>query len=146
MKNDYKKDYFWITKDESGIKHYFFNTNKGLIEVDKKIYSVCFYSYLKINRDIKKDMKTNLLSYDYMNNEGHTLLETVGINVDYEKELLISQALDEIKSLNHDEQMLIQGLYIEGKSLREMSEEIGVPVMTLQNRKLKILRKLRKKL
>ena len=108
--------------------------------------AVCFYSYLKIRRDQKKDLNAKLISYDYINNNGHTLLDAVGRSVDYEKELLISQVLDEIKSLNHNEQMLIKGLYINGKTLREMSEEIGIPVMTLQNRKKKILRKLKNKI
>lgn len=146
MKNDYSKDYFWVKEDGLGVKHYYFKTDKGLLEVDKEVYSVCFCSYLKIRRDNKKDSNANLLSYDYVNNDGHSLLDAVGRNVDYAKEVLISQVLDEIKSLNHDDQMLIQELYINGKTLREMSKEIGLPVMTLQNRKKKILKKLRRNL
>lgn len=144
MKNDYKKDYFWTKKDNLGIKHYYFNTDRGLIEVDKEIYSICFCSYLKINRDIKKDMEANLISYDYINNEGHTILDNIGRNVDYDKEVIISQVLDEIKNLTYEEQMLIKGLYIEGKTLRELSKELGAPIMTIQNRKKRILEKLKK--
>lgn len=146
MKNDYSKDYFWVKEDGLGVKHYYFKTDRGLLEVDKEVYSVCFCSYLKIRRDLKKDLNANLISYDFMNNDGHTLLDVVGRDVDYEKEVLISQVLEEIKSLNHDDQMLIQELYINGKTLREMSKEIGLPVMTLQNRKKKILKKLRRNL
>lgn len=146
MRNDYKKDYFWIKIDELGMKHYYFNTDRGLIEVNKEIYYVCFYSYLKINRDIKKDIKANLISYDYTNNEGHTLLDVIGKNVDYDKEVIISQALDEIKNLTYEEQMLIKGLYIEGKTLRELSKELGNPVMTLQNRKKNVLKKLKNRI
>ncbi len=146
MKNDYKKDYFWIKIDELGMKHYYFNTDRGLIEVNKEIYSVCFCSYLKMNRDIKKDIKANLISYDYTNNKGHTLLDIIGKNVDYNKEVIISQILDEIKNLTYEEQMLIKGLYIDGKTLRELSKELGNPVMTLQNRKKKILKKLKNKI
>lgn len=146
MKNDYKKDYFWTKKDKLGIKHYYFNTDRGLIEVDKEIYSICFHSYLKINRDIKKDMKANLISYDYINNDGHTLLDAIGRDVDYEKEIIISKLLDEIKTLTDDEQMLIKGVYIDGKTLREIAKEIGLPVMTLQNRKKKVLKKLKNKI
>lgn len=146
MRNDYKKDYFWIKIDELGMKHYYFNTDRGLVEVNKEIYYVCFYSYLKINRDIKKDIKANLISYDYTNNEGHTLLDVIGKNVDYDKEVIISQALDEIKNLTYEEQMLIKGLYIEGKTLRELSKELGNPVMTLQNRKKKVLKKLKNRI
>lgn len=146
MKNDYRKDYFWVKKDELGIKHYYFKTNRGMIEVDKEVYSVCFGSYLKISRDMKKDMAANLISCDYVNNDGHTLLDTIGRDVDYEKVVLVSKVLDEIKSLNHDEQMLIKELYIEGKTLRELSEELGLSVMTLQNRKIRILENLRIKI
>lgn len=146
MKNDYSKDYFWVKEDGLGDKHYYFKTDDGLLEVDKEVYSVCFCSYLKIRRDLKKDLNANLLSYDYINNDGHTLLDVIGKNIDYEKEVLISQVLDEIKSLNHDEQMLIKSLYIDGKTLRELSVELKVPVMTLQNRKNKILDKLKKRI
>lgn len=145
MKNDYSKDYFWVKEDGLGVKHYYFKTDKGLLEVDKEVYSVCFCSYLKIRRDLKKDLNANLISCDYVNHDGHTLLDAIGRNVDYEKEVLISQVLDEIKSLNHDEQMLIKALYIDGKTLREISKETGLPVMTLQNRKKKILKKLKNK-
>lgn len=146
MKNDYSKDYFWVKEDGLGIKHYYFKTDRGLLEVDKEVYSVCFCSYLKIRRDLKKDLNANLLSYDYINKDGHTLLDAIGRDVDYAKEVLISQVLDEIKSLNHDDQILVKELYIDGKTLREMSEETGVPVMTLQNRKKKLLRKLKNKI
>ena len=145
MKNDYRRKYFVVKKDQFGVVHFYFNTENGLIEVDKKVFLVCFCSYLKINRDLKKDIVANVISCDYVNNDGHTLLDAVGRNVDYAKEVLISQVLDEIKSLNHDEQMLIKTLYINGKTLREMSEETGIPVMTLQNRKKRILKKLKNK-
>lgn len=91
-------------------------------------------------------MKANLISYDYINNEGHTLLDAIGKNVNYEKETIISQVLDEIKTLRNDEQMLIKELYIDGKTLRELSNELGVPIMTIQNRKKKILEKLKKRI
>ena len=54
-------------------------------------------------------MKANLISYDYINNDGHTLLDAIGRDVDYEKEIIISKLLDEIKTLTDDEQMLIKG-------------------------------------
>ena len=91
-------------------------------------------------------MKANLISYDYINNDGHTLLDAIGRDVDYEKEIIISKLLDEIKTLTDDEQMLIKGVYIDGKTLREIAKEIGLPVMTLQNRKKKVLKKLKNKI
>lgn len=146
MKNDYKRDYFVVKTDEIGIKHYYFNLDDQLIEVNKEVYLVCLGSYIKINRDRKKDISANLISYDYINKDGHTLLDAVGLDVDYGKEVLISQVFDEIKTLNHDEQMLIKALYIDGKTLREISEKTSTPVMTLHNRKRKILTKIKKAL
>lgn len=146
MKNDYSKDYFWIKKDELGIKHYYFKTDRGLLEVDKEVYLICFCSYLKINRDIKKDIVAKLVSCDYVNSDGHTLLDVIGKNVDYEKEVTISQVIDEIKTMNLDEQMLIKRLYVDGKTLREISDETGLPIMTIQNRKKKILKKLKERI
>ena len=146
MKNDYRRDYFVVNKDATGIKHYYFNLDDQLIEVTKEVYLVCLGSYIKINRDRKKDITANLISYDYINKDGHTLLDAVRLDVDYDKEVLISQVFDVLKTLNHDEQMLIKAFYIDGKTLREMSEEIGIPVMTLHNRKKKILFKLKEKI
>ncbi len=145
MKNDYKRNCFIVKKDSKGVKHFYLNVSNHLVEVSKDVYLVCFGSYMKMRRDINKDISANLISYDYINNDGHTLLDVIGRNVDYEKRVLISQVLDEIKNLNHDEQMLIQELYINGKTLRQVSKETGLPVMTLQNRKNKILDKLKNK-
>lgn len=146
MKNDYIRNYFVVKKDSKGVKHFYFNVSNQLVEVSKDVYLVCFGSYMKMRRDINKDISANLVSYDYINNDGHTLLDVIGKNVDYEKEVLISQVLDEIKYLNQDEQMLVNGLYIDGNTLRDMSEKTGIPVMTLQYKKKKILKKLKNKI
>lgn len=51
------------------------------------------------------------------------------------------RALDQ---LNDAERELIQALYFEKKTERQFSDETGVPYMTIHNRKVRILAKLKK--
>ncbi|ACV62385.1 RNA polymerase, sigma-24 subunit, ECF subfamily [Desulfofarcimen acetoxidans DSM 771] len=48
-----------------------------------------------------------------------------------------------LKMLNEPEKRLIIELYLRGKSERQLSKEIGIPPMTIHDRKRKILNKLK---
>lgn len=49
-----------------------------------------------------------------------------------------------LQSLNQDEKLLIHALYFEGKSERKVSEETGMPQKTINDRKRRIIAKLKK--
>lgn len=49
-----------------------------------------------------------------------------------------------IRQLTQGEQELLGAIYFEGKSEREFSAETGIPYMTIHDRKVKVLKKLKK--
>ena len=60
------------------------------------------------------------------------------------KAVMIEKMLYCVKLLDLDDQKLIAELFFKGKSERELSAETGIPNMTLHDRKIKILGKLKK--
>jgi DNA-directed RNA polymerase specialized sigma24 family protein len=60
------------------------------------------------------------------------------------KTVMIEHMLDCLKLLAPEEQKLINELFFRGKSERRLSAETGIPYMTIHDRKVKILRKLKK--
>ena len=59
------------------------------------------------------------------------------------KEMII-QMLQSLKQLDEKEQLLINELFFKGKSERQLSAETGIPQRTINDRKQKALRKLKK--
>lgn len=136
---DYERDYFWIKVDALGLKHYYFKTENGLLEVNKQVYMVCFCSYLKMRRDFRKDAG-KLISYDYINNDGHTLMDLIGKNIDYKKEIIFNTLFAKIKNLTLEEQLIVQALFFDGYSLRELSNLTGIAVSSLEQFAVGMLR------
>ncbi len=60
------------------------------------------------------------------------------------KAVMIEKMLDGLKLLSPEEQDLIEELFFKGKSERQVSAEAGIPYMTIHDRKVKILGKLKK--
>lgn len=60
------------------------------------------------------------------------------------KTIMIEKMLYCVKLLDLEDQKLIAELFFKGKSERELSAETGIPNMTLHDRKIKILGKLKK--
>ena len=60
------------------------------------------------------------------------------------KSIMIKKMLDGFKQLAPEEQELISELFFKGKSERQLSQETRTPLMTLHNRKVRILGKLKK--
>ena len=60
------------------------------------------------------------------------------------KAVMIEKMLNSLKLLTQEEQDLIEELFFTGKSERQVSAETGIPYMTIHDRKVKILGKLKK--
>ena len=60
------------------------------------------------------------------------------------KTLMIQKMLECFKLLSPEERSLITGLFFEGKSERQLAKQTGVPQRTINDRKNKILGKLKK--
>ncbi|NCB52414.1 MAG: sigma-70 family RNA polymerase sigma factor [Clostridia bacterium] len=59
------------------------------------------------------------------------------------KTLMIQKMLECLKLLSPEERSLITGLFFEGKSERQLAKQTGVPQRTINDRKNKILKKLK---
>ncbi len=59
------------------------------------------------------------------------------------KTLMIQKMLECLKLLSPEERSLITGLFFEGKSERQLAKQTGVPQRTINDRKNKILGKLK---
>jgi len=60
------------------------------------------------------------------------------------KTVMIEKMLSSLKMLSSEDQDLIAELFFEGKSEHQVSTEIGIPRMTIHNRKNRILARLKK--
>jgi len=60
------------------------------------------------------------------------------------KAVMIEKMLGCLKMLSPEEQELITEIFFKGKSERQLSAETGIPNMTIHDRKIKILDKLKK--
>lgn len=149
--NDYNKNYFWTSVDsDTGMKKYYFRINGMMVEVPKEVYNVCFNSYVKTLRDNKRNKKHGLVSLNEVNPENHEYIDFFADPYELEKDvnnkLLLQSLFFEIGHLDDEEKQIVYGLLIEEKSIRILSKEMNIPVMTLQDRKKRILQKLKEKI
>lgn len=130
------------------MKDYKINVNKKLIPVSEEVY----ISYYKMERreryiyevSIEKDLSFNqLLDNDYpvemRMREAQQLIEDKIV-----EKIMIKKMAIAIKSLTDSEKMIINELFFNNKSIRELAAILNVSKSTLHDQKNKILKKLRK--
>lgn len=84
-------------------------------------------------------------SYERLLEENHQFsAETEGVEDAAVKTVMIEKMLNCLKLLDYKEQELIKNLYFKGKSEYQLSRETGIPRMTLHDKKVKVLIKLKK--
>lgn len=131
-------------------KKYYIHVPGALVEVSKELYS----EYHRIERHLltleEKDRR-NGVTHLYDLNTGKYPVEDVIVNryADSLEEHVIAKLMaDKVKRcvnlLPKSEQDLIHAIYYEGYSERQIAEQMGIPYMTLHDRKRKILGKLKK--
>lgn len=147
MKNDYKRNYFWTSKnEETGEMKYYFNLNNTKIEVSKEVYYTCFNSYRKLLRDMSRDDQYGVIylsslnreEYDEQFNNENTLIDMI-----YKKEKVAS-IMKMISELNESDREIITNLLLYNKSERELAKQLGISHTTVHRRKEKILKEIKK--
>lgn len=121
---------------------------KERVEVTEEIYKN-YYKLVERERYLDKLAERKHISID--------ACQEKGIQVEYiisqteesiEDSIIRQEMLDElalcVKLLPEQELLLIRALFFQGKSERQLSSETGVPLMTLNDRKRRILKKLKK--
>ena len=143
---EYRKGY-----DPSYESRFFIPVQGYLLEVDQGQYED-FYRAKERQKYLRKlDAKYGLLSIeafdteddngaDYIQAETEDVAETVA------HLLLLDKLRSVISMLPSEEQELIQALFFRGLSERKWSDECGIPQRTINDRKQRILAKLKKML
>jgi RNA polymerase sigma factor (sigma-70 family) len=132
-------------------RKYCIPVNGKYYETTKEVYQV-YYQMDRRERYLEeRDLKKGVVNFTDMGN-GYCSVEEVlsDKDMDVEEEvtnkIMIEAVLEAINFLEEEEKILIQELFFNGKSQRELSKECNIPLMTISNRKRKILEKLRKSL
>ena len=120
-----------------------------LLEVAREQYTD-FYRDKERWRYLQKlDTKNSLLSLDgFMDDEGNALDFIADKSADVEKAVIHAVMLDRLKTalplLSDSEQALIQAIFFDGLTEREVGFRLGMTQSVINKRKAKILAKLRK--
>lgn len=139
MLNDFRNRDFWVEKDNDNNKTYFIKMNGKWIVVSKEVYMTYKSSYQKMYRDYHKSSD----DVEYNERIEELYLESKNpiddIWLIYMKERL-HKALMEV---TEEEQIIIQKLFYEEISERQLASKLGISKTALHHRKKKILNKLR---
>lgn len=121
---------------------------KESVEVTEEVYR-SYYKLVERERYLDKLAKKNHISIEACNESGIQVEYIISQTEESIEDTIINQEmLDKLeqclKMLPEQEQMLIHTLFFQGKSERQLSSEWGIPLMTLNDRKRRILQKLKK--
>jgi RNA polymerase sigma factor (sigma-70 family) len=130
-------------------RRYYIPIDGKLYETNEIVYKT-YYSmdrrerYLE-ERDIKEGLKTFTdLDIGTYRPEEMISDKTVDIEEEITNKIMIEAVLEAITNLDEEEKWLIQELFFYGKSERVLAKEFGVARTSIQSRKYKILKKIKK--
>jgi RNA polymerase sigma factor (sigma-70 family) len=136
---------------ENAEKRYYIPVDGKYYETTKEVYEV-YYQMDRRERYLEeRDLNKGVINFCDIDN-GHYSAEEIlsDKDTDIEEEvinsILIKTVLEAIMTLDEEEKWLIQELFFCGKSQRQLSKETGIPLMTITNRKKRVLKKLKKHL
>lgn len=121
--------------------------NTGWIEVSEDVYTVISRDVERVNKQADRSVERNLsLAYKYAN--GLTLEDCISSPISGEnfyKKAFLNECLEKIRKLLTDEELeLFNAVIVQGYSVKEYADSIGQPRTTVQSRKEKILKKIKK--
>ena len=131
-------------------KTYYIRAMGKAVEVQKELY----LAYYRMRRQeqglVEKDEYNGTLHYNDLDTDEILGVESFPSNEDETVEdvairhILTQELHKAIDSLSDADRELIYALYFEGLSQREISKRTGIPQKTIDNRKTRILKLLRK--
>lgn len=121
---------------------------KERVEVTEEVYKN-YYRLMERERYLDKLAEKKHVSIEACQENGIQVEYIISRTADSIEDSIIRQEmLDKLaqclKMLPEQERMLIHTLFFQGKSERQLSSESGIPLMTLNDRKRRILQKLKK--
>ncbi len=131
-------------------KTYYIRAMGEAVEVPKDLY----LAYYRMRRQeqglVEKDEYNGVMHYndldtdDILGVESFSSYEDESVEEAAIRHVLIRELHKAINSLPDADRELIYALYFEGLSQRELSKRTGIPQKTIDNRKARILRRLKK--
>lgn len=146
---DYSKNSFYTkTENKTGNISYFIKLNNQQIEVTKDVYTICHNSYQKQLRDLRRDEKYCLISYDAVFDNELPLLDKLGIENDLIEDITLQDdyilILNIINKLKEREKKLIKELLIAEKTEKELAKKYNFSQQAINNKKRRIIKKIKK--
>lgn len=144
---DYSKNSFYTYKNElDGQIKYYIKIDGQKIEVSKEVYLACHNSYQKQLRDMRRDIKNGLISYDVQMCDGIPLLDQLSSTQTHIENNNINSLYEILRELEKQNREIIFDLFFYGKSEKELAKELGISQQAINKRKKKLLTKIKNKL
>ena len=130
--------------------NYYITIDREKVFVSEEVYKTYRQMKRQERTQAEKDTRNGLISYDVFTTEtipGEDLLcDPLQVSVEDTalSAVMCCKLYMCLDKLSPEERELINRIYFMGYSLRQLSSETGVPYMTIQHRKVKILAKLKK--
>ena len=130
--------------------NYYITINREKVFVSEEVYKTYRQMKRQERTQTEKDARNGLISYEMFTTEtipGEDLLcdplqssvEEIALYA-----VMCCKLYMCLDKLSPEERELVNRIYFLGYSLRQLSAETGIPYMTIQHRKVKILAKLKK--
>lgn len=120
-----------------------------LMEISKEDYTEFYRAkrrqkYLNERSADNGDFSYNMLTTDEFSGEDILIAEQPDVCDAVVESIMTDKLHKSLQLLNQDEKLLIHALYFERKSERKVSAETGIPQKTINDRKRRIIAKLKK--
>ena len=130
-------------------KKKFIKLDDILLEVSKKDYEIIEYEEQRQKYLDRVARKMNLISYDHESENGVALKNIISNPIDnieatFERKIEIEKLRIALLQLTEEEYKLIKALFFENKTLREYAAIVGKHYTTIQDKRDRILEKLKK--
>ena len=131
-------------------KEFFIRVKDELVEVTQEVYLTYYRGKRGEETQLEKIRRNHVVSYDAFDTESalgaEMLIDTAS---DEPEDIVIARLMSEklhnsISKLSENERQLIYMLFFEDRSERETAKKLGIPLMTLHNKKGAVLAKLLK--
>lgn len=133
---------------DNHVKKYTLLVGKKRIPVTQEVYKA-YYHCRDREKYLDKLAEDNNISLEGCNENGvsveyiiSTMMESMEDAII--KNMMIAKLRRCLETLDEPERTLIVELYLQGKSERQLSAETGIPYMTIHDRKIKTLGKIKK--
>lgn len=148
-------DYEEITYKELEIRRIQYKDTyktKKFIPVQGMLLEVSILEYKEFYKDVERykycnkvSKANNLISLNELEGERFSIADMdTNVELQVERKLEVEQLKQALLKLDNNEYELIKALFYDERTVREYAKTLGIPFMTLQNRKKKILQKIKK--